>query len=100
MPCKNIIVFTDEKHYDFQLFIVSYRLQIDRILELYKHMSQNPSLASAKIISIARKGISIQSVWFQRNLERNIKQKFTQDFSLDADLQLLVESFPVDVTTE
>lgn len=63
-------------------------------------MSQNPSLVSARIISIARNGISIQSVWSQRNLERNIKQKFTQDFSLDADLQPLVESFPVDVTSE
>ncbi|XP_031781597.1 acylamino-acid-releasing enzyme isoform X1 [Nasonia vitripennis] len=74
--------------------------QMDKVLDLYKHMSQNPSLKSARIISIARNGISIQSVWEQRNLERNIKQKFTQDFSLDADLQPLVESFPVDVTSE
>ncbi|XP_058788813.1 acylamino-acid-releasing enzyme-like [Phymastichus coffea] len=74
--------------------------EMDRILGLYKYLSQHPSLVSARIISIARNGISIQTVWSQRNLERNIKQKFTQDFSLDADLQPLVESFPVDVSTE
>ncbi|XP_014217737.1 acylamino-acid-releasing enzyme-like [Copidosoma floridanum] len=72
----------------------------DKILELYEHMSQNPSLVSARIISIARNGITVQSVWSQRNLQRKMKQKFTQDFSLDAEMQPLLESFPVDVTTE
>ena len=75
-------------------------MQLEKVLDLYKRLSVNPSLISARIISIARNGICIQSVWAQRNLERNIKQKFTQDFSLDADLQPLVESFPVDITTE
>ncbi|XP_014228091.1 acylamino-acid-releasing enzyme-like [Trichogramma pretiosum] len=74
--------------------------EIDKILDLYKCMSLNPYVVSARIISIARNGISVQTVWAQRNLERNEQQKFTQDLSLDAELQLLVESFPIDVSTQ
>lgn len=73
---------------------------MDKILDIYKRLSYNPSLLYARIISIARNGISINCVWTQRNLERNIRQKFSQIFSLDADLQLLAESFPVEVSTE
>lgn len=74
--------------------------QIDKILDIYKTLSQNPTITKARITSIARNGITIQSHWAQKNLERRSKQKFIQDFSLDADLNPLVESFPVDVSSE
>lgn len=74
--------------------------QTDKILDIYKTLSQNPTIIKARITSIARNGITIQSHWAQKNLERRSKQKFIQDFSLDAELNPLVESFPVDISTE
>ncbi|XP_051153691.1 acylamino-acid-releasing enzyme-like [Leptopilina boulardi] len=74
--------------------------QIDKVLDIYKILSQNPTITKARITSIARNGITIQSHWAQKNLERRSKQKFIQDFSLDAELNPLVESFPVDVSNE
>ncbi|XP_033231496.1 acylamino-acid-releasing enzyme-like [Belonocnema kinseyi] len=74
--------------------------QIDKVLNIYKTLSQNPAISKARITSIARNGITVQSHWAQKNLERHSKQKFIQDFSLDAELNPLVESFPIDVSTE
>ncbi|XP_051170395.1 acylamino-acid-releasing enzyme-like isoform X1 [Leptopilina boulardi] len=73
---------------------------IDKILNLYKILSQNPTLTKARITSYPKNGITIQSHWSQRNLERCSKQKFIQDFSLDSNLNLLTKSFPVDVSNE
>lgn len=77
-----------------------YCLQIDKVLNIYKTLSQNPAISKARITSIARNGITVQSHWAQKNLERHSKQKFIQDFSLDAELNPLVESFPIDVSSE
>lgn len=74
--------------------------QIDKVLNLYKILQLNPTLSKARITSVAKNGITIQSQWAQKNMERFTKQKFIQDFCLDADSKLLHKSFPVDVSNE
>ncbi|XP_076293755.1 acylamino-acid-releasing enzyme isoform X1 [Lasioglossum baleicum] len=74
--------------------------QIEKIVNLYRTLARNPSLSSAKILQATEKEISILGGWSQRNLERRVNQKFCQNYTLDSKLQLLSESFPIDVTTE
>ncbi|XP_058810681.1 acylamino-acid-releasing enzyme-like isoform X2 [Phymastichus coffea] len=74
-------------------------LQVDKILNIYKQLADRASLKSSTI-GTNKKGISIQSIWSQRNLETRKKQKFFKEFFHDSDLNLLSESYPVDVTSE
>ncbi|XP_076182257.1 acylamino-acid-releasing enzyme isoform X2 [Ptiloglossa arizonensis] len=74
--------------------------QIEKIVNLYRTVAQNPSLSGAKILRATNNGILILSSWSQRNLERKTNQKFCQNHILDSELQPLSENFPIDVTTE
>ena len=74
--------------------------QIEKIVSLYKILARNPSLSSAKILHVKDTGVSIVSTWSQRNLERKKNQKFCQNHTLDSELKVLSENFPIDVTTE
>ncbi|XP_031836700.1 acylamino-acid-releasing enzyme [Nomia melanderi] len=74
--------------------------QIEKIVKLYKTLAQNPSLNSAKILRVAENEISIMGGWSQRNLERKMNQKFSQNYILDSTLRLLFEHFPTDITAE
>ncbi|XP_012268922.2 acylamino-acid-releasing enzyme-like [Athalia rosae] len=74
--------------------------QIDRVLELYKSVVQNPSLSDARILDVNAGNITVQSSWNQRNLDRRVTQKFTQQHVLNSSLEKLIETFPIDVTTE
>lgn len=69
-------------------------------MDVYIELSKNPVLTSAEIISTVKQGIKVESIWLQRNLERRKKQKFIRDFNFDANLELLAESFPSDITSE
>ena len=55
---------------------------------------------SAKIVHLAESGLVVQSTWTQRNLERRTMQKFTRDHILTPGLQVVSDSFPVDITGE
>ncbi|XP_078036139.1 acylamino-acid-releasing enzyme isoform X1 [Augochlora pura] len=74
--------------------------QVEKIVNLYRVLARNPSLSSARILQVKENEISILGGWSQRNLERRMNQKFCQNYILDSKLQLLSESFPIDVTTE
>ncbi|XP_015605512.1 acylamino-acid-releasing enzyme isoform X2 [Cephus cinctus] len=74
--------------------------QIDKVLKIYKSVVQNPSLSTAKIIRVVGNGVTVQSKWSQRNLERRTNQRFVQEHVLDSNLQVVSESFPIDITTE
>ncbi|XP_043269367.1 acylamino-acid-releasing enzyme-like isoform X2 [Venturia canescens] len=74
--------------------------QIEKILKIYKSVAQNPALISARITWVNESGITVQSTWSQRNLERRISQKFSREHILKPDLQVANELFPVDVSTE
>lgn len=63
-------------------------------------MAQIPSFASAIIAPTKNNSILLKSVWSQKNLERKTTQKFYQEYTLNADLVPLQESFPSDVSTE
>ncbi|XP_017884457.1 acylamino-acid-releasing enzyme-like [Ceratina calcarata] len=74
--------------------------QVEKIVNLYKTIARNPSLAGAKIVELNSNKISILSTWSQRNLERKLNQKFCQSHILDSKFQVQSETFPIDVTTE
>lgn len=75
-------------------------LQIEKILKIYKSVAQNPALTAAQITWASESGITVQSTWSQRNLERRISQKFSRQHILKPDLQVTNELFPVDVSSE
>lgn len=74
--------------------------QLEKITNIYKLLAQNATLNAARITNIINDNIFIQSVWTQRNLERQTNQRFQRNHILDAELQSISQSFPIDITTE
>ncbi|KAI4497982.1 hypothetical protein M0802_006806 [Mischocyttarus mexicanus] len=73
---------------------------VEKIINTYKLLSKNITLNSAKIINVTSKNIFVQSIWGQRNLEKQNSQRFIQNHILNKDFQPTVESFPIDITNE
>lgn len=73
---------------------------MENVLKLYKSLARIPSLNSAKITWMKESTLVVQSNWSQRNLERSANQKFTVDYNLSSDLNVISENFPIDVTSE
>ncbi|XP_015187684.1 PREDICTED: acylamino-acid-releasing enzyme-like isoform X2 [Polistes dominula] len=74
--------------------------RLEKVVNTYKLLSKNSTLNSAKIINVTSKNIFIQSVWSQKNLEKQTNQRFIQNHFLNEDFQPAVESFPIDITQE
>ncbi|KAK0171369.1 hypothetical protein PV328_009110 [Microctonus aethiopoides] len=74
--------------------------QMDKIINLYKSIAQIPSLSSAKISCLTESRIIVQSNWTQRNLERCTNQKFSIDYTLTQNFDVITETFPIDITSE
>lgn len=74
--------------------------RLEKVVNTYKLLSKNTTLNSAKIINVTSKNIFVQSVWNQKNLEKQTNQRFIQNHFLNKDFQPAVESFPIDITQE
>ncbi|KAJ8676560.1 hypothetical protein QAD02_012347 [Eretmocerus hayati] len=82
------------------LMTFDYYSQIEAILKVYKQLFRIPNLASARIVTTAKNGVTVQSFWSQKNLERQAKQTFLQEFTYTTDLHPMLETFPIDVSSE
>ncbi|XP_043675142.1 acylamino-acid-releasing enzyme-like isoform X1 [Vespula pensylvanica] len=74
--------------------------QLEKVINTYKLLAKSSVLNSAKIIGVTKDNIFIQSTWSQRNLERRTNQRFIQNHILNKKLQLISQSFPIDITGE
>ncbi|KAK2575468.1 hypothetical protein KPH14_011199 [Odynerus spinipes] len=74
--------------------------QLEKIINIYKLLTQNATLNTARVTNIINDNVFIQSTWTQRNLERQTNQRFQKNHILNAELQSISQSFPIDITTE
>lgn len=73
-------------------------MQLEKIINTYKRLTQIPALASAKLQSNA--GV-INSIWTQRNIERGKNSKFLQTCVLSLkNFDKITETLPLDISNE
>lgn len=71
---------------------------MDKIIKTYRRLSQIPALTSAKIQS---NGTLINSIWTERNVEREKNSKFVKTHILTLNsFEKIIETLPLDVSNE
>lgn len=70
--------------------------QLDKIVKLYKTLSQIPAVIGGEIQSEA----VINTVWSQRNLESGSTSKFSRSILLDNNFQCRDTTLPIDISNE
>nr|CAD7409200.1 unnamed protein product [Timema poppensis] len=75
---------------------------VENIVKVFKKVAQYPSPTAARILKPPSNngGLTITSVWSQRNLEREKSIKFQQTHFVDLSLQKSTDMYPVDISFE
>jgi len=74
-------------------------LQLDDAVEIYRTLSKQPSAKSGRIANVdIPSHIQVNSVWTQRNLERNETVKFSRAHIVQLDI--VVTTPPQELTNE
>lgn len=75
-------------------------MQLEKIVASYRVATQYPTLQSARILDYPKDSfVSVQSVWVQKNLERQTTIRFRQVVVSDYNTYS-VTSPPTDITNE